>query len=117
LRDVLGLVQKWRTLHQQSKEKISLAEAAKKIGVSKKSLDDYLMNLKYAKSYGFDFNNNLQYGFGLVRSFVRKYKGVESASISKKSDGALEEDEIVKKVSPSSKKIAKLISIPKNWEF
>lgn len=33
----------------------SLDDAAAKVGVSKKSLDDYLLQMRFGKKYGFDF--------------------------------------------------------------
>ncbi|MFM7852716.1 MAG: hypothetical protein ACKO96_12580 [Flammeovirgaceae bacterium] len=35
--------------------RFSLEDAAQKVGVSKKSLDDYLLQLRFGKKYGFDF--------------------------------------------------------------
>lgn len=40
-------------------KKMSLADAAKSIGVSKKSLDDYYYQLRLGEFYCFDFANNL----------------------------------------------------------
>jgi hypothetical protein len=36
----------------------SLDEAARKVGLSKKSLDDYLLQIRFAKRFGFDFEMN-----------------------------------------------------------
>jgi predicted DNA-binding protein (UPF0251 family) len=36
--------------------RMSLEEAADKVGVSKKSLDDYLSQLRQGRALGFDFN-------------------------------------------------------------
>ena len=36
----------------------SLEEAANLVGVSKKSLDDYLSQLRKGRKYGFDFNKS-----------------------------------------------------------
>ena len=33
----------------------SLEDAAQKVGVAKKSLDDYLLQLRFGKKFGFDF--------------------------------------------------------------
>jgi hypothetical protein len=35
---------------------MSLEQAAEKVGVSKKSLDDYLAQLRAGRQYGYDFN-------------------------------------------------------------
>jgi hypothetical protein len=37
-------------------EKYSLDEAAKKVGISKKSLDDYLFQIRFGNREGFNFN-------------------------------------------------------------
>jgi hypothetical protein len=102
LREVLKLISEWRRIHKeetvvvdpttQTCQRISLAQAAQKLGISKKSLDDYYMNLKYASSFGFNFNENLDIGFGLVRSFVKKYKNVHTARASD-ADEEEEDDE------------------------
>ena len=49
----------------------SLEDAAKKVGVSKKSLDDYLLQLRFGKKYGFDFETNRNEKVGVLRSFVK----------------------------------------------
>jgi len=36
----------------------SLEDAAKLVGISKKSLDDYLLQLRFGRTYGFDFLKN-----------------------------------------------------------
>lgn len=52
----------------------SLEDAAKKVGISKKSLDDYLLQLRYGKKYGFDFNEHKEAKIGILRAFVKKCK-------------------------------------------
>jgi len=52
--------------------KNSLDEAAKIIGISKKSLDDYLLQLRLGRKYGFSFNSNKDSKVGILRSFVKK---------------------------------------------
>lgn len=51
--------------------KFSLDEAAKKIGISKKSLDDYLLQLRLGRKYGFDFNLHKDDKVGILRAFVK----------------------------------------------
>ncbi len=55
-------------------KKMSLAEAARAIGVSKKSLDDYYYQLRLGEFYNFDFANNLQEKVGILRAYVRAFK-------------------------------------------
>ena len=54
----------------------SLEEAAKRVGVSKKSLDDYLSQLRKGRRYGFDFNKNKDDKVGVLRTFVKKHEGM-----------------------------------------
>ena len=54
--------------------KYSLDEAAKLIGISKKSLDDYLLQLRLGRKYGFDFNANKNSKVGVLRSFVKQHR-------------------------------------------
>ena len=53
---------------------MSLEEAADKVKISKKSLDDYLMQLRSAKRFGFDFASHNDDKVGVIRSFVRESK-------------------------------------------
>jgi len=45
----------------------SLEEAAKKVGISKKSLDDYFLQLKNGKLNGFNFNEHKNDKIGILR--------------------------------------------------
>ncbi len=58
-------------------ERYSLEDAAKKVGISKKSLDDYLLQLRYGKKYGFDFNTHKTDQMGVLRAFVKTKKSEE----------------------------------------
>mmetsp|Transcript_40603 Transcript_40603/g.46627 ORF Transcript_40603/g.46627 Transcript_40603/m.46627 type:complete len:352 (+) Transcript_40603:2051-3106(+) len=78
--EILEKVAQWRRLYGgvRSKEgevvQYSLEDAAKHVGISKKSLDDYLLQIKLGKKYGFDFNANKDRGVGTLRSFVKKHR-------------------------------------------
>lgn len=48
-----------------------MIEAAALVGYSKKSLDDYILNIRYAAKFGFDFEKNKNEKIGTLRSFVR----------------------------------------------
>ena len=48
-----------------------------KVQISKKSLDDYLMQLRSAKKFGFDFDKHYNDKVGVIRSFVRSKKQEE----------------------------------------
>ena len=52
----------------------SLEDAAKKVNVSKKSLDDYLLQLRFGKKFGFDFEKNRESKVGTLRTFVKQKK-------------------------------------------
>ena len=54
--------------------KMSLEEAAAKVKISKKSLDDYLMQLRSAKKWNFDFDKHRHDKIGVVRTFVKMKK-------------------------------------------
>jgi len=43
-----------------------------KVGISKKTLDDYLSQIRLGKKYGFDFDHHKKDKIGVLRSFVRK---------------------------------------------
>lgn len=57
------MVKKWRLIHLDSiksgLKKMSLSDAAKSIGVSKKTLDDYYYQLRLGEFYCFDFASSL----------------------------------------------------------
>ena len=42
------------------------------IGISKKSLDDYLLQIRYGRKFGFDFEANSNEGVGKLRTFVKE---------------------------------------------
>lgn len=50
---------------------MNLQEAARAVGVSKKSLDDYYYQLRLGEFYSFDFALNLQEKIGVLRNFVK----------------------------------------------
>lgn len=71
----------------------SLEDAAAKVGVSKKSLDDYLLQLRFGKKYGFDFQKHRNDKVGVLRCYVKEQKSknqkpsggkVKDSSMSKK---------------------------------
>ena len=78
--DVIEAVTEWRRLYNGNTDKdgnllrYSLDDAANAIGISKKSLDDYLLQLRFGRKYGFDFNNNQFEKVGVLRLFVKQAK-------------------------------------------
>lgn len=91
---VIEKVSMWRKLYngiQDNSGKIvrySLEDAAKKVGISKKSLDDYLLQLRYGKKYGFDFNEHKEAKIGVLRAFVKKKKTDEKDASKRAKDGS-----------------------------
>lgn len=64
LNQVIEKVAEWRRLYtgyvdsEGKNIKLNLEKAARVVGLSKKTLDDYLLQLRAAKKYNFDFNKN-----------------------------------------------------------
>lgn len=58
--DIIDKVSLWRRMYNGIERdgnivRYSLEDAAVKVGISKKSLDDYLLQLRFGKKFGFDF--------------------------------------------------------------
>lgn len=92
--DIIEKVSLWRKLYNGVYRdgqlvRYSLEEAAVKVGVSKKSLDDYLLQLRFGKKYGFDFQKHRIEKVGVLRSYVKEQKaknkkeGVKDSSMKK----------------------------------
>ena len=77
--DIIEKVSLWRKLYngvirEGTLVRYSLDDAAKKVDVSKKSLDDYLLQLRFGKKYQFDFQKNKGEKVGMLRTFVKSKK-------------------------------------------
>jgi len=57
----------------------SLDQAAKMVGISKKSLDDYLLQLRLGRKYGFNFNQNKTKKVGILRAFVKRHRAKQNS--------------------------------------
>jgi hypothetical protein len=44
------------------------------VGISKKTLDDYYIQLRLAEQYGFNFFRNLHHKMRVLRSYIKVYK-------------------------------------------
>lgn len=55
-----------------------LQTAAQEVGIAKKTLDDYLLQIRNGKKYGFNFNDKANAKIGQLRAFVRDQKKKES---------------------------------------
>jgi hypothetical protein len=78
----------------------SLEESARKVGLSKKSLDDYLLQIRFAKRFGFDFEMHKHDNIGVLRQFVKREK--ELAKLSAKADQGSSADKKTLHTSASS---------------
>lgn len=81
IKTVLDAVTRWRNLYngfvdpETGKEvKMKLEDAAKVVGLPKKSLDDYLLQIRFGKKHGFDFVTHADESIGFLRAFVKKQK-------------------------------------------
>ena len=82
--EIIEKVSTWRKLYngvmvtgpdgRQQLQRWSLEDAADKVGVSKKSLDDYLLQLRFGKKFNFDFESNRNNKVGVLRTFVKERK-------------------------------------------
>ena len=66
---VIKAVKIWRELHESKRG--NLTNAAKVVGISKKSLDDYFLVLRVGEILGFDYANNLEGKMGDLRNYIR----------------------------------------------
>lgn len=79
---IIEKVSKWRKLYngvptaKGEMVKVTLEEAASKIGISKKSLDDYLLQLRFGRKFGFNFQEHKDDKVGVLRAYVKKFKGL-----------------------------------------
>ena len=74
---MIEYVKQWRQIHNtldKYKNKINLYDAARAVGIAKKSLDDYFCQLRLAEEYGFNFYENLDKKIGVLRAYVRKHR-------------------------------------------
>ena len=74
---IVKKVFEWKGLRRLSQEKMSLQDAAKNVGMSKKTLDEYYNQIKEGKKYGFDFNKYKRDKVNVLRGFVKKNKADE----------------------------------------
>ena len=83
--EIIEKVSTWRKLYngvmipnkttgEVQLQRWSLEDAAAKVKVSKKSLDDYLLQLRFGKKFGFDFEAHRDSKVGVLRSFVKDEK-------------------------------------------
>ena len=77
---IIEKVYAWRKLYNGYRDdnnkfiKYSLDEAASQINVSKKSLDDYLLQIRLGRKCGFNFDENKNEKIGVLRTYVESKK-------------------------------------------
>eukprot|EP00826_Nyctotherus_ovalis_P039992 TRINITY_DN3889_c0_g1_i12.p1 TRINITY_DN3889_c0_g1~~TRINITY_DN3889_c0_g1_i12.p1 ORF type:complete len:159 (+),score=75.03 TRINITY_DN3889_c0_g1_i12:26-478(+) len=77
---VINKVMEWRKLYTGMIDdngqiiKYSLEDAADKVGISKKSLDDYMLQLRLGKKYGFNFHENKDNKIGILRNYIKDHR-------------------------------------------
>ena len=77
---IIEKVYAWRKLYNGYRDddnnfiKYTLDEAAEKINVSKKSLDDYLLQIRLGRKTGFNFDDNKNEKIGVLRAYVEQQK-------------------------------------------
>jgi len=52
-------------------KRMSLEDAAARVGISKKSLDDYLLQLRFGRKFGFNFNIHKEDKVGVLRGYIK----------------------------------------------
>ncbi len=69
-------MKRWREIHQSKNnlKKVSLQEAARIVGLPKKSLDDYYYQLRLGEKYDFDFRAHLFDRIGVLRTYLKNLK-------------------------------------------
>lgn len=81
---IIEKVNAWRKLYhgfyneKGEQTRYTLDQAAKIIDISKKSLDDYLLQLRLGRKYGFDFNKHQNEKVGMLRVFVKSHRHTET---------------------------------------
>ena len=73
--------------------KYSLEDAAREVKISKKSLDDYLFQIRFGHRYGFNFNEHYNDKVGVLRDFVRQRKKVDKTDVKARKARQLIDDE------------------------
>ena len=71
--------------------KMSLEEAAQRVNISKKSLDDYLFQIRFGNKYHFNFNEHYNDKVGVLRDFVRSKKKADKQSMKNRGGAQMKE--------------------------
>jgi hypothetical protein len=80
---IIEKVSKWRKLYNGVQStageliKLSLEQAAARVMISKKSLDDYLLQIRFGRKFGFNFQEHKDDKVGILRAYVKKCKTLQ----------------------------------------
>jgi hypothetical protein len=81
---IIEKVARWRNLYngistgRGETVRMTLEEAALQVGISKKSLDDYLLQLRFGRRFGFNFQEHRHEKVGLLRTYVKQCKSLQT---------------------------------------
>lgn len=84
---IIDKVIEWRKFYsgvindRNQQVRYSLEDAAREVKISKKSLDDYLFQIRFGHRYGFNFNEHYNDKVGVLRDFVRQRKKSDKTDI------------------------------------
>ena len=123
---IIEKVYAWRKLYNGFKDeknnfiKYSLDNAANEVGVSKKSLDDYLLQIRLGRKYGFNFDEKKTEKIGVLREHVKKTKENETGvrvqkRVVKKKKKGIGNKEANKVIKEDDKKENKKLNIKHNF--
>ena len=99
---------KWRRLYNGFYDtdfnhlRLSLEDAAEQVGISKKSLDDYLSQLRSARACGYNFNANAGQKVGHLRRFVKEAMAEHSRKDGSKPKPLVQKGDVMGKKSQKS---------------
>jgi hypothetical protein len=85
--EVIQKVSEWKKISMKQKQDGTIngpEEAARIICILKKSLDDYLLQVRNGKRFGFDFHSNMNSKMGVLRKYNKKVKQERSRISGKK---------------------------------
>ena len=117
---IIEKVYAWRKLYNGYRDdnnkfiKYSLDEAAREINVSKKSLDDYLLQIRLGRKCGFNFDDNKNQKIGVLRTYVESKKIKKESNRRKKKKTKEEEKEEKEEKKEGLKKPNLSLSIDKS---
>lgn len=80
---IVERVSQWRNLYKGILDscgelnKLALDDAADQVGISKKSLDDYLLQIRFGRRFGFNFQEHKDDKVGVLRAYVKKCKNLQ----------------------------------------